>query len=297
MNFNLRGTGVALVTPFKYDRGIDFQALERLVDNVIDGGVDYIVALGTTAETPTLSHEERTEVVATVRSQINGRVPLIVGIGGNNTVAVIDAINEMDLTGVSAILSVTPFYNRPNQRGLYEHYKAIAEAVEIPILLYNVPSRTGVNMSSETTLRLATEFKNIIGIKEACGDLEQCERLIAGRPEGFYVISGDDSLALPLIEMGGDGVISVAANAFPQFFSGMIELGFDAQTDKANAKWTEFAPLVKALFDEGNPTGVKAALAARGMIDNVLRLPLVESSDELYSKIAGMINAAEGAFR
>lgn len=289
MNAYLRGVGVALVTPFGKNGDIDYAVLDRLVDYVIDGGVDYIVALGTTAETPTLENNERDEVLNRIKQRNADRLPLVVGIGGNSTAAVVKAVSSCDLSGVNAILSVTPYYNRPSQRGIYEHYKAVAEASPVPVVLYNVPSRTGVNMLSETTLRLAHDVKNIVAIKEACGDLKQFEALLAGRPEDFYVISGDDAMALPLINMGGHGVISVAANAFPAPIVRMCAEAFVGNTDTAEMEWGRMAAMVKALFEEGNPTGVKAALYAKSMINNVLRLPLVESSAELLSKIEALI--------
>lgn len=281
---------MALVTPFTENKDIDFAALERVVDHVIDGGVDYLVALGTTAETPTLSPEERDAVLDCVRKRNDGRLPLVAGIGGNNTANVINAISKCDLTGVSAILSVTPFYNRPTQRGLYEHYKAIADRSPLPIILYNVPSRTGVNMLPETTLRLAEEVNNIVAIKEAYADMNQFAELLSGRPEGFYVVSGDDATALPLIAMGGDGVISVAGNAFPEKVSRMVKAAFAGDNRSAEEMWASVRDCVKALFEEGNPTGVKAALNAKGLINNVLRLPLVEASPMLHSKIEKFIN-------
>jgi len=289
MEFFLRGIGVALVTPFKPDKNIDFDALGRLVDYVVDGGVDYVVALGTTAETPTLFPDERTAVLDHVKQCVAGRVPVVAGIGGNNTANVIRSIEGCDVTGVSAILSVTPFYNRPTQRGLYEHYKAIAEASPLPVILYNVPSRTGVNMLPETTLRLAHDIDNVVAIKEAAGNIEQFEELLNGRPEGFGIVSGDDNMALPLIERGGDGLISVAANAFASHYSRMIGKALSGDTESAYADWTKLGRVTKALFDEGNPTGVKAALSVRNIISNILRLPLVESTGELYARIESLI--------
>lgn len=287
----LRGLGVALVTPFDKDRNIDFRALERLVGYVIDGGVDYLVALGTTAETPTLFQDERTEVLARVKEYAAGRVPVVAGIGGNNTAAVIKAIESCDTEGVSAILSVTPFYNRPSQRGLYEHYKAVAASTDLPVIVYNVPSRTGVNMEPETILRLARDIGNIVAVKEAVGDIGQFEELLEGRPDGFAVISGDDNMALPLIERGGEGVISVAANAFPRQCAGMVGKALAGNTDEAYAVWETIAGMTAALFEEGSPTGIKAALHVRGIIGNYLRLPLVESGAELYDRISEMIRA------
>lgn len=284
-----KGTGVALITPFKNNKEIDYDALGRMVEHVVGGGVDYVVALGTTAETPTLFPEERNEVLAHVKKCVAGRVPVVAGIGGNNTAGVIRAVEACDITGISAILSVTPFYNRPSQRGLYEHYKVIAESSPLPVILYNVPSRTGVNMLPETTLRLAREMENVIAVKEACGDIAQFEELLAGRPEGFHVISGDDAMALPLIEKGGDGLISVAANAFPDRYSKMVGDAMAGDMAGAKAIWKSVAEVTRALFEEGNPAGVKAALHIKAIIANDLRLPLVESSPELFDKIERLI--------
>ncbi len=286
------GLGVALVTPFGENGDIDFDALGGLVDYVIGGGVDYIVALGTTAETPTLSAGERNAVTAFIRTRNAGRVPIVVGIGGNCTASVVRDICACDLEGISAILSVTPFYNKPSQRGLYEHYKTISEASPLPVILYNVPGRTGVNMAPSTTLRLARDFDNIIAVKEASGNVAQFEELLAGRPDGFHVLSGDDSLALQLIGRGGDGLISVAANAYPERISAMIDAAMAQDKGAAEGYWNEIAELVSALFAEGNPTGVKAALSIRGLISNRLRLPLVSASDELYGRIGELARRA-----
>lgn len=288
-NSFFRGTGVALATPFTEDGNIDFKALERLVDHVIEGGVDYLVVLGTTAETPTLGKDERREVVNRVRRHNAGRLPVVVGIGGNCTATVLSTIGESDFDGVSALLSVTPYYNKPSQRGLYEHFKAVAAASPVPVILYNVPSRTGVNMLPETTLRLAREAGNIAAIKEACGDLAQFRALLDGSPEGFSVISGDDATALSLVEMGGSGVISVAANAFPAPVSEMIRAALSGDFSAARNTWDSLRETVAALFEEGNPTGVKAALHSKGIINNILRLPLVESSPELHARIERLI--------
>ena len=280
------GLGVAIVTPFDAHGAVDFDALATLVDFVIDGGVDYVVALGTTAETPALFIDERKAVLAAVKQFVRGRVPLVAGIGGNNTAGVVRAVKDFDLSGVDALLSVTPFYNKPSQQGLYDHFTAIAKASPIPVILYNIPSRTGVNMMPETTLKLAHDLPNIAGIKEACGNLEQIKQIINGRPEGFCVISGDDSLACDIMAAGGDGVISVAANAFPRV---MAQLTGDCRTgdfDSAAATSRRIAPLIKSLFAEGNPTGIKAALAIKGIICNHLRLPLVPATDGLMGEIA-----------
>lgn len=287
------GLGVALVTPFTKSGEVDFAALDTLVDYVITGGVDYLLALGTTAETPTLSVEECDAVIARIKARNAGRLPLVVGIGGNNTAAVVAAVRSFDLSGVEAVLSVTPYYNKPTQQGLYEHFKAIAAASPRPIILYNIPGRTGVNMIPSTTLRLAREFENIIGIKEACGDLVQIGEIIEGRPAGFFVLSGDDAMAIPLIEQGGDGLISVAANAYPRHISEMIYASMSQNKEKSAALWSKIADIEKALFAEGNPTGIKAALGIKGVINNVLRLPLVKATPELQGRIESL-NASAG---
>lgn len=286
MKTKLTGLGVALVTPFTPSGEVDFEALRRLVDMMIEGGADYLVVMGTTGETPTLTLPERVAVLRTVKERNAGRLPIVVGVGGNDTARVVELINQTNLDGVDAILSVTPFYNKPAQRGLFEHYKYIAERSPRPIILYNVPGRTGVNMEAETTLRIARECPNVVAIKEASGNIEQIKQVIEGAPEGFVVISGDDSLALPVIKAGGVGVISVAANAFPKYFSTMIKAQFEQQWGHTEVMFEKIRPMVKMLFAEGNPPGVKAALAARGVMSNVLRLPLVSVSDELYDKIA-----------
>lgn len=285
----LTGVGVALVTPFTRDGKVDFAGLGRLVDYVIENGVDYIVSLGTTAETVTLDRTERDAVAAFIVEHNAGRVPLVAGCGGNCTAEVVRMLDGSDLSAFSAILSVTPYYNRPSQRGLYEHYKVIAAESPVPVILYNVPSRTGVNMTAETTLRIAREIPNVIGIKEACGKFEQMEELLAGRPEGFRVISGDDSMALGLVRRGGDGVISVAANVFPRDFTRCVKLAFEGRHAEAETLYTHLSEAIHALFEEGNPTGVKSALAVKGMIEPVLRLPLVEGSPALMEKFKKLV--------
>ncbi len=290
MSKDIFGIGVALVTPFDAQGEIDFEALGRLVDKVTEDGVNYLVALGTTAETPTLSPAERKKVVAFVKERNAGRLPLVVGIGGYCTADVIETIRNTDLEGVTAILSVTPYYNRPSQEGLYQHYKAIAEASPVPIILYNVPVRTGVNMLPETTLRLAREVPGILGIKEACGTIGQMSVLVKGRPKGFKIISGDDSMALPLIGIGGDGVISVAANAFSRDCVQMIRAAYEGDRDKAVGIYHRLYEVIECLFVEGNPTGVKAAMAHKGMILPVVRLPLVQATQQLCEKCGALIN-------
>lgn len=282
MNKKFYGLGVALVTPFTSSGEVDYAALDRLVDYVIEGGVDYLVVMGTTGETPTLTLPERVAVLRAVKSRNAGRLPLVVGIGSNDTARVVELIDQTNLDGVDAILSVTPFYNKPSQRGLFEHYKYISERSPRPIILYNVPGRTGVNMEAATTLRIAKECPNVIAVKEASANLEQIKEIIDGAPEGFMVISGDDSLALPIMQSGGVGVISVAANAFPRYFADLIGEQARGGSSANDEKFEKIRPTIKMLFAEGNPPGVKAALAIRGVVDNNLRLPLVPISDELY---------------
>lgn len=285
------GLGVALVTPFTDGGKIDFDALDALVDYVTENGVDYLVPLGTTAETPALFPGERKEVLSRIRHRNAGRLPIVAGIGGNNTAAVAAAVEDFDLDGVDAILSVTPYYNRPSQRGLYEHFKVVAAASPVPVILYNIPGRTGVNMLPETTLKLACEVDNIVAVKEASGNMDQIGEIIAGKPDGFHVLSGDDALALPIIQRGGDGLISVAANAYPALFARMIRAAREGSLSEAEECRMKSEPIVRALFAEGNPTGVKAALAAKGIIANRLRLPLVEASPELYKRIVELTDA------
>ena len=290
----LKGLGVALVTPFTSSGEVDYPALDRLVDYVIEGGVDYLVVMGTTGETPTLTLPERVAVLRAVKARNAGRLPLVVGVGSNDTARVVELIDQTNLDGVDAILSVTPFYNKPSQRGLFEHYKYIAERSPRPIILYNVPGRTGVNMEAETTLRIARECPNVVAIKEASGNLEQIRSVIEGAPEGFLVISGDDSLALPIMKAGGVGVISVAANAFPRYFATLIGEQERGGNEENDAKFEQIRPTIKMLFAEGNPPGVKAALAIKGVIDNNLRLPLVPISEELYASLEEAVT--EGGF-
>lgn len=271
----LKGMGVALITPFKEDESIDYDALIRMVDYLVQNNADYICVLGTTAETPTLTEEEKKKIKELVVERVNGRVPILLGVGGNNTRALVQQLKNDDFIGVDAILSVVPYYNKPSQEGIYQHYKAIAEATELPIVLYNVPGRTGVNMTAATTLRIAREFKNVIAIKEASGNISQMDDIIKNKPENFDVISGDDGVAFPLITLGAVGVISVIGNAFPKEFSRMTRLAL--QGDYANALQIHhrFTELFDLLFVDGNPAGVKSILSAMGMIENKLRLPLV----------------------
>jgi 4-hydroxy-tetrahydrodipicolinate synthase len=281
----LRGTGVAIITPFKKNGTVDYNALEKLIDHLITNGVEYIVTLGTTGETPTLTKDETIEIVKCTFDKVNKRVPVVVGIGGNNTSQLLDSLKYMPLDQATAILSSSPNYNKPSQEGLFQHYKIFSEAAPKPILLYNVPGRTGSNITAETTIRLAQECKNVAGIKEASGVMVQCMHILKDRPEDFLVVSGDDHLALPLIALGMDGVISVAANCFPKDFSAMVR--FILACDAGNATKLQYKLLngMDLLFAENNPAGVKAFLAEMGMIENVLRLPLVPLSAQLHRKV------------
>lgn len=282
----LQGTGVALVTPFKEDKTIDVPALERLVHSQVENGVDYLVVLGTTAETPTLSTEEKELVKKTVKQANNGRLPMVLGVGGNNTQTIVEQVREVSPKDYIAILSVTPYYNKPSQEGLYQHYKAVAEATELPILLYNVPSRTGVNMDYRTTLRLAKEVPNIIGIKEASGNIVQIMHLLRGRKENFLVISGDDATALPTVLLGGDGTISVLGQAFPERYSQMIRQGLEGNYKEANTIQYQLLEAVELIFKEGNPVGIKALLSLLGVINTLeVRLPLVNATEGLQKEL------------
>lgn len=287
---DLQGTGVALVTPFHKQGTIDFTSLGRLIDHTIEGGVDYVVCLGTTSEYPTLSSQEQLAVVEFTIEKVENRVPVVLGMGGNDTRSLVDKIRQTDMSSIAAILSVAPYYNKPNQKGLYAHYKAIAEASNTPIILYNVPGRSGVNMTAETTLQLANDFSNIIGIKEASGNMAQCMDILANKPQGFTVVSGEDALVLPMIALGAQGVISVAANAYPNIMSELVTHSLKSNMKKARAVHEKLLPFSNAIFDEGNPTGIKAALEIMGICQNNLRLPLVKSSKQLYSKLQTIIN-------
>ncbi|MBQ8593825.1 MAG: 4-hydroxy-tetrahydrodipicolinate synthase [Bacteroidaceae bacterium] len=280
-----KGMGVALITPFKTDGSVDYPALTRMVDHLLTNGADFLCVLGTTAETPTLTTEEKNEIKRIVVERVNGQIPIMLGCGGNNTQAIIDSLKTDDFTGIDAILSVVPYYNKPSQEGIYQHYKAIAESTDLPIVLYNVPGRTGVNMTAETTLRIARDFKNVIAIKEASGNITQMDDIIKNKPENFDVISGDDGITFPLITLGAVGVISVIGNAFPKEFSRMTRLAL--QGDYANALKIHhsFTELFSLLFVDGNPAGVKAMLNAMGMIENRLRLPLVPTRITTFEKM------------
>ena len=283
------GTGVAIITPFKKDKTIDYPALEKHLEYLIQNGVNYLVVLGTTGEAVTQSDTEKNELVNFVIKKVNNRLPLVLGIGGNNTSAVIEKVLKTDLSNIEAVLSVTPYYNKPSQQGLYEHYKSIAEVCPKPVILYNVPSRTGVNMKAETTLRLADDVKNIIAVKEASGDFSQAMYLIKDKPKGFLVISGEDALTMPLISVGFDGVISVVANAVPKEFSQMVQYALAHKIEDAQKIHYKLLEFTDHMFIEGNPSGVKAALSNLGIIDNNLRLPLVPVSEKTYLKIGELI--------
>ncbi len=277
------------MTPFTQDGRVDYKGLATIIDYVIEGGVDYIVALGTTAETPTLYLQERAVIAMFISNHIAGRVPLVIGVGGNSTSEVLDQLREFDLRGADAILSVTPYYNKPSQEGLYQHFKVVAENSPLPIILYNIAGRTGVNMSVETTLRIARDFDNVIGVKEASGNLDQIYRIIEERPEGFMVISGDDGMTLDISKRSGEGVISVAGNVFPRQMSKFMSLLKECRFDEAEAAYEPLHEAVDALFEEGNPTGVKCALHAKGIISSRMRLPLVSGSPELEAKFERLI--------
>ena len=293
LHMDLRGMGVALITPFNADKSIDFPALAKLLEYIIQNKADYIVVLGTTAETATLTEDEREQVRAFVVERVNSRVPLVLGVGGNNTKAVTDYLRQNDLSAFSAILSVVPYYNKPSQEGIYQHYKAIAEASPLPVILCNVPGRTGVNMTAETTLRLAKNFTNIIGVKEASGNITQMDDIIKNKPADFMVISGDDGITFPLITLGAVGVISVIGNAFPREFSRMVRLALEGDFANALLIHHRFTELFSLLFVDGNPAGVKCLLNAKGMIQNELRLPLVPTKITTYEKIRQVLNKLE----
>jgi len=280
-----KGTGVAIVTPFKNDGSIDFAALGRVIDHVISGGVNYIVAMGTTGESVTITKDEKKALISYVIEYIDSRVPLIVGFGGNNTQEVINCIRHSNLSGLDGILSVAPYYNKPNQRGLFQHFKAIATCSSIPVIMYNVPARTCCNITSETTLELAKTCENIVGIKEASGDISQIMRIIKDKPDSFSVISGDDMMTIPLIAAGGSGVISVLANAFPNQCSELVNHALKNNFKTAREIQFRFLEIIELLFIEGNPAGVKAMLNIMSICSNILRLPLVPVSRNTYTRI------------
>jgi len=281
----LSGTGVAIVTPFKNDSSIDFAALGRVINHVIEGGVNYILAMGTTGEAPTLTKDEKQAIISYVTEAIDNRIPLVAGIGGNNTQEIINSIRDLDLTAVDAILSVAPYYNKPGQRGIFQHFKAIANCSPLPVIIYNVPGRTSSNISSETCIELANECENIIGIKEASGDMAQIMRIIKGKPENFLVISGDDMLTIPIIAAGGAGVISVLANAYPAQCCELVNNALKNNLKSAREIHFLFLEIIELLFADGNPSGIKAFLSIMNLCKNNLRLPLVPVSKTIFSRI------------
>lgn len=288
--FDLQGTGVALVTPFREQGNIDFSSLGKLIEHTITGGVDYLVCLGTTSEYPTLGEQEKRAVLDYTIEKVDARIPIVLGMGGNNTLALAEKMRKTDFSGVAAILSVAPYYNKPNQKGLYSHFKAIAEVSDLPLVLYNVPGRCGVNISAQTTLQLANDFPNIIGIKEASGDMAQCMEILMHKPKDFTVVSGEDALVLPLMALGMQGVISVTANAFPRQMSEMVNHCLKTNIKKARAIHEKLLPFSNAIFEEGNPVGIKSALEKLGICCPTVRPPLAKASKSLSTKIQSIIN-------
>jgi len=286
---SLIGTGVALVTPFKKDFSVDVEALKRIVNYQIDNGIDYMVVLGTTGEPATMNKEEKELVIKTVKETNNGRLPLVLGVGGNNTAEVVEELKTRDFTGFTAVLSVSPYYNKPTQEGIYQHFKAIAEASPLPVILYNVPGRTGSNMLPSTVIRLANDFKNVVAIKEAAGDIVQAMKLIQGKPKDFLVISGDDMVTLPMVLAGGAGVISVIAEGFPKEFSKMVRLGLERKVDEAYELHYQIADSIDMIFEQGNPAGVKEIFKVLGLSENTVRLPLVNVNEDLAGRIEQFI--------
>jgi len=285
----IQGMGIALITPFKSDYSVDYEALKRLVEFQVNSGADFLAVLCTTAETPTLTAEEKRKVKELVIEVVRGRVPIVLGCGGNNTMAIVEELKTSDWRGIDAVLSVVPYYNKPSQEGLYQHFMAIANASPIPVILYNVPGRVGVNMTAETTLRLANDNENIIAIKEASGNFDQIDDIIKNKPARFNVLSGDDGITFPLITLGATGVISVIGNAFPKEFSRMVRLAREGEYDNARDIHHRFKELFSLLFVDGNPAGVKAMLNAMGFCENVLRLPLVPSRISTFEKIQNIV--------
>jgi 4-hydroxy-tetrahydrodipicolinate synthase len=283
------GTGVAIVTPFRNDCSIDFKSLEKILEHIISSGVDYVVVLGTTGESVTLSKDEKKAVMNYVTDIVDKRIPVVIGIGGNNTQEIVNTINNTEYDNIDAILSVSPYYNKPSQQGIYLHFKEIATASPVPVIIYNVPGRTGSNISSETTVRLATEFNNIIAIKEASGNFTQIMQIIKNKPKNFQVISGDDAITLPMIAIGASGVISVVANAFPKEFSTMVNLALKGELAKANAIHYKLLDIINALFEEGSPSGIKAVLEILKYTRNNVRLPLAPVSEKHYAKLDALV--------
>jgi len=293
MDDRFRGLGVALVTPFRPNGQIDYAGLEKLIEHQIVGGVDYLVAMGTTGESVTLTKDEKHQLLAQVIGTVHNRVPVVLGVGGNNTAEVIETLQGFDMDGVDAILSVSPYYNKPTQEGIYQHYKAIAQASMRPIILYNVPGRTGSNVTAETTLRLAKDFSNIIAIKEASANLDQIGMILKYRPKDFMVISGDDALTLPIIALGGDGVISVVGNALPEEFSSLVQAALKGDLHTARREHLRLIEVIHLLFVEGNPGGIKNVLKVLGICGDTMRLPLVNVSESTAKKLYQALADAE----
>ena len=286
-----KGLGIALITPFCEDGSVDYKSLVRLMEYQLDNGADFFCILATTGETPCLTKDEKQKIKDLVVSTVNGRVPILMGCGGNNTAAVVEELKTGDFRGIDGVLSVCPYYNKPSQEGLYQHFKAIAAATSLPVVLYNVPGRTGVNLKAETTVRLARDCENIVAIKEASGSLEQVDEIIKNKPKDFAVISGDDALTFPMISCGAEGVISVIGNALPKEFSRMIRLEFKGEYEGARKIHHRFTELFSLLFVDGNPAGVKAMLHEMGFIENILRLPLVPTRISTLQKMSEILKA------
>uniref|UniRef100_UPI00404B45A4 4-hydroxy-tetrahydrodipicolinate synthase n=1 Tax=Flavobacterium sp. TaxID=239 RepID=UPI00404B45A4 len=284
------GTGVALITPFKNDFSVDVDALKKIVQHCISGGVNYLVVLGTTAETATLTEEEQELVIQTVVEANNKKLPLVLGLGGNNTHKICEDLQTKDLSYFDAILSVSPYYNKPTQEGIYQHYKMISEHAPLPIILYNVPGRTASNMLSTTVLRLANDFSNIIGVKEASGDLVQVMKIIQNKPADFLVISGDDIITLPMVLAGGAGVISVIGQALPEKFAKMVQLGLERKVEEAYEIHYELMDIIEMIFEQGNPAGIKSVFKSLGICESVVRLPLVSVNEDLANRIKSFVN-------
>jgi len=285
----LRGMGVAVVTPFTQNFEVDYNALKKIIDHLLNGGVDYLVALGTTAEISTLTEAEKQKIINCFVNEVDNKIPLIIGIGGNSTQAVIQQVKVFEQFKYDAILSVSPYYNRPSQQAIFHHYKAIANATTKPIILYNIPARTGSNIDATTTLKLAETFKNIVGVKEASANLNQIMQIIANKPSGFLVISGDDALTIPIIAAGGDGLISVIANAFPKDWVAIVNQALQQNFNTANPLYYKYLNVLEGIYREGNPTGVKCVLNQLGLCDNVLRLPLIAASEGLKEDLNRLV--------
>ncbi len=289
MNTTFQGTGVAIITPFNKEKQVDYQALEKLLEHIINGGVDFIVSMGTTSEAATLTEDEKEKVLSEVLRIVHNRKPVVLGIGGNNTQKVVETLKNTNFDQISGILSVAPYYNKPNQRGLYEHFSLIAKYSPRPVILYNVPGRTSSNISAETTLKLAHEFDHIVAVKEASGNFTQIMEIVKNKPDGFKVLSGDDALTLPLISIGVEGVISVVANAFPDRFSTMVRQALQGNFSKAKSIHYELIDIINQLFADGNPAGVKKALSLLNITEEYLRLPLVEVNQDVAEKLSRLI--------